>query len=138
MDPIIKGGSVVRLLLTRFPLAALSLLAGGCIEMTQEVWIEEDGSARLVRDVIISQDLLKAPGEMLPSARGLEDGIMEGLRRSRDELESSPLVARCEVSDRVDGGDHHFVLDVHVKDALRLGDVDKLLQQNSDTEKGSA
>lgn len=113
--------------LARLFTALAALVLGGCIEITQEVWINGDGSGRMTMDLGLSEQLLSMAGS------GGEDPLAkfrEQAKKTKAELQKDPNVSSVAITERKEGGDQHFVYDVQVKDVTRLRDVESRLSSS--------
>ncbi|PTL79887.1 hypothetical protein [Vitiosangium sp. GDMCC 1.1324] len=112
------------------PLALLSLT--GCFDLLQELWILPDGSGRVVFDVGLPKSFLD-----LARARGkdpLEEMRAEA-RATEEDLKKDPDVTKFEFREYEQDGQQHLVYDLTVKDATRLGELQKRAMDRSTTAK---
>ena len=96
----------------RISLLLLALAGTGCFSMTQEIWINPDGTGRILFDVGFSDELLsmaKGSGED-PAA-----SLRTDMEKTKKEMAADPTVSSVETSERSEGGMRHFVMDVHLR-----------------------
>lgn len=99
-----------RLLLAVLALAGLT----GCFDVLEELWINADGSARLLVDVALPDSLLRLGGHEVVTR------FREEAKRTEAELEQDPNVTKFAVRDYAEAGMQHFVYELEVKDATQL------------------
>jgi hypothetical protein len=119
----------------RGALIALSVASLACFDVTEEISIREDGSARYSLDVAIPQDAVslgdREAAEALPGAGQPADlgsafrRIGEDARRLSREADA---VSGFDVSESIDGcGFHHFLLTMDVRDATQLASAQQTI-----------
>lgn len=117
----------------RWLLACCALLTlTGCFDLLQELWILPDGSGRVVFDVGLPKSFLD-----LARARGkdpLEELRVEA-RATEEDLKKDPDVTKFEFREYEQEGQQHLVYDLTVKDATRLGELQKRAMELSSTAK---
>lgn len=113
----------------RWLLACFALLSlTGCFDLLQELWILPDGSGRVVFDVGLPKSFLD-----LARARGkdpLEEMRAEA-RATEEDLRKDPDVTKFEFREYEQDGQQHLVYDLTVKDATRLGELQKKAMEHS-------
>ena len=97
-----------------FPVAALilfALLLGGCINIQQEYWLYEDGSAKVGMDIGMSQALLSmgATGDSGTSSSPFED-------LKNESNDSNPNIKNVQVREYTDNDLQHFEVTFEVDD----------------------
>lgn len=102
--------NTVRSLMLLLPLLAL----GGCLDYTEEVTVNRDGTGRLRTEVAVL-------AEFMTDEDAAE--MRQGLDEAAAELAKHPDVSKVEVDDRREGLKHHFVFDVHAKRYQALPDI---------------
>ncbi|MFY0563470.1 hypothetical protein ACN28E_06455 [Archangium lansingense] len=117
----------------RWLLAPLMLLTlTGCFDLLQEIWLLPDGSGRVVLDVGL-------PKSFLDLARSQGKDPLEQLRAdaraTEAELKKDPDVTKFELREYEENGQQHLVYDLTVKDATRLGELQKRAMEQSATAK---
>lgn len=117
----------------RWLLACCALLTlTGCFDLLQELWILPDGSGRVVFDVGLPKSFLD-----LARARGkdpLEELRVEA-RATEEDLKKDPDVTKFEFREYEQDGQQHLVYDLTVKDATRLGELQKRAMEHSPSAK---
>lgn len=117
----------------RWLLAPLLLLTlTGCFDLLQEVWLLPDGSGRVVLDVGLPKSLLD-----LARSQGKDplDELRADARATEAELKKDPDVTKFEFREYEEGGQQHIVYDLTVRDATRLGELQKRAMEMSSTAK---
>lgn len=94
--------NAVRSLLLLLPLAFVS----GCLDYTEEVFVETDGTGRYKLEIATLSEFLAE--EDLAELR-------QALQEAKRALEADPDVSKVEVGDWAKGVKHHFLFDVHAK-----------------------
>ncbi|MFP2932965.1 hypothetical protein ACLESO_49020 [Pyxidicoccus sp. 3LG] len=117
----------------RWLLATLALLTlTGCFDVLQEVWLNPDGSARVVVDLAIPKSL-----GALAQATGGKD-LMALVREQREEaakkLGQDPNVTQVVQSDYEKDDQLHLVHDVTVKDATKLPELYRTVTEGTSRE----
>ncbi|WPB76205.1 hypothetical protein KYC5002_45360 [Archangium violaceum] len=117
----------------RWLLAPLVLLTlTGCFDLLQEIWILPDGSGRVVLDVGLPKTFLD-----LARTQGKDplEGMRADARAAEAELKKDPDVTKFEFREYEENGQQHLVYDLTVKDATRLGELQKRAMELSSTVK---
>lgn len=113
----------------RWLLAPLMLLTlTGCFDLLQEIWILPDGSGRVVFDVGLPRtflDLARSQGK-----DPLEE-MRADARATEAELKKDPDVTKFEFREYEENGQQHLVYDLTVRDATRLGELQKRAMEQS-------
>ncbi len=107
----------------------LSIVSTGCLELTQEVWVNGDGSGRMRLDIALPQGLLEMAAEAEggnPLAENLEE--YERLKAHPEEI---PNLRSVDHSEYVDGEFHHFVIELEVDDVTALPETMAQLQKRT-------
>lgn len=111
-------------------LATLSLLTlTGCFDVVQELWINPDGSARLVVDVAIPKSL-----GMLAQANGgksLVDQLHEQRKAAQETLSKNPDVQALVLRQYDEGDALHLVHELTVKDATKLPELYRQVMEDT-------
>lgn len=102
--------NTVRSLALLLPLLAL----GGCLDYTEEVTVNRDGTGRLRTEVAVLAEFM-TDEDAAEMRRGLDEAARE--------LATHPDVSKVEVDDRREGLKHHFVFDIHAKRYQALPDI---------------
>ncbi|MFL5356594.1 hypothetical protein [Archangium sp.] len=117
----------------RWLLAYVALLSlTGCFDLLQELWILPDGSGRVVFDVGLPRsflDLARAQGK-----DPLEQLRVEA-RATEEDLKKDPDVTKFEFREYEEEGQQHLVYDLTVRDATRLGELQKRAMEHSSSMK---
>lgn len=92
----------------------LPLLVSGCLDYTEEVTVNRDGTGRLRTEVAVLNEFMTDE-----DAAEMRAGLDEAAR----ELATHPDVSKVEVADRREGLKHHFVFDIHAKRYQALPDI---------------
>lgn len=111
------------------PLLILGIACSGCLELTQEVWVNGDGSGRMRLDIALPQGLL----DMAAESEG-EDPLAENLAeydRLKAHPEQIPNLRSVDHSQYVDGEFHHFVIELEVYDVTALPQTMARLQERA-------
>lgn len=98
-------------------LAACTVLCG-CIELSEEVWVNDDLSGRVRWDFALSSAVVAM------AQQNHDDPLAEmraDFEKTRAELAQDPNVTQSRFEDYAEGGYHHFVIDVELKDVRRIG-----------------
>ncbi|HEX5750804.1 MAG TPA: hypothetical protein VFZ09_31560 [Archangium sp.] len=123
-SPSIRPPPRLRWLLA--PLVLLTLT--GCFDLLQEIWILPDGSGRVVLDVGL-------PRSFLDLARTQGKDPLEEMRAdakaTEAELKNDPDVTKFEFREYEENGQQHLVYDLTVRDATRLGELQKRAMERS-------
>lgn len=84
------------------------LALAGCFEYTEELSLRKNGSARLVTDISVLDDLVD-PDEL--------PGLREKIRQGLEDLRQSPDILEAEFEDFTSDAMHHFVFRIAARDA---------------------
>ncbi|HYO72476.1 MAG TPA: hypothetical protein VEU33_41035 [Archangium sp.] len=115
----------------RWLLAPLVLLTlTGCFDLLQEIWLLPDGSGRVVLDVGLPKSFLD-----LARTQGTDplEGLRVDARAAEAELTKDPDVTKFEFREYEENGQQHLVYDLTVRDATRLGELQKRAMELSST-----
>lgn len=114
-------------------LAAAAVLLAGCVEMSQEIWINEDGSGRLVMDVGIGAEMLEL-AKQGPAAGGKDPAadMRKGFEERKADLEKDPDVKSVQFKEFTKEGTCHFVLDIEVR---KVESLPRILKKSSPDKK---
>lgn len=105
-----------------WPLATLALLTlTGCFDLVQEVWLNPDGSAKVVADVAIPKSL----GTLAKVAGGkdLVDQLHEQRKQAQEAVAKDPNVTELVLRQYEEGEQLHLVQELTVKDATKLPEL---------------
>jgi hypothetical protein len=121
----------------RWLLAPLVLLTlTGCFDLLQEIWILPDGSGRVVFDIGLPKTFLD-----LARSQG-KDPLVEmraDAQATEAELKKDPDVTKFEFREYEENGQQHVVYDLTVRDATRLGELQKrAMEQSNSARQGKA
>jgi hypothetical protein len=108
------------------PLVLLTLT--GCFDLLQEIWILPDGSARVVFDVALPRSLL---GLARAGGKNPLEELRADAQATEAELKKDPDVTKFEFREYEEAGQQHLVYDLTVKDATRLGELQKRAMDHS-------
>ncbi len=114
------------------PRACLVLIASitlaGCFEVTEEVWINPDGTGRLKIDMGISEALLSESenGGKSGQRNPIED-ISKDFNKAKQKIEKNPNIKKFDFQQYSDAGMKHFVFDVEVKEVSTLNGLQKAI-----------
>lgn len=131
-SPTVRPPPRLRWLLA--PLVLLTLT--GCFDLLQEVWLLPDGSGRVVFDVGLPKTFLD-----LARTQGKDplEQLRADARATEAELKKDPDVTKFEFREYEEGGQQHFVYDLTVKDATRLGELQRrAMEQSASAKQGKA
>lgn len=115
------------------PLLA-ALLCAGCMEYTQEIVVNPDGSGNSTVDFAMSSSLLA----MAQQAEGDEPGAeqrdplaetREKFSAMRDRLAAHPAVRRADYREYMAGDMQHFAVSIELSEIARLGDLQEFLNE---------
>jgi hypothetical protein len=123
-SPTVRPPPRLRWLLA--PLVLLTLT--GCFDLLQEIWILPDGSGRVVLDVSLPKSLLD-----LARTQGKDplEEMRADARATEAELKKDPDVTKFEFREYEENGQQHLVYDLTVRDATRLGELQKRAMEQS-------
>ena len=110
-------------------LLILSIACAGCLELTQEVWVNRDGSGRMRLDIALPQELLEMAAEtdgVNPLAESMAE--YERLKAHPEEISNLRSVDHSEY---VEGEFHHFVIELEVDDVTALPETMAQLQKRT-------
>jgi hypothetical protein len=108
---------------------ALSLACAGCLELTQEVWVNSDGSGRMRLDIALPRELLEMASEA-DGANPLAETLQEYERLKADPSQV-PNLRSVDKSEYVEGEFHHFVMELEVDDVTLLPETMSQLQKRT-------
>lgn len=111
-------------------LAALSLLAlTGCFNVEQDLWINPDGSARVVVDLGIPKSL----GAMAEASGGqrLVDQLHAQRKAAQESVAKDPNVTELVLKQYDEGDQLHLVHELTVKDATKLPELFRQVTQDA-------
>lgn len=115
-------------------LATLALLTlTGCFDLVQDVWINPDGSARVVLDVAIPKSLVKL-GE-LGGGKDLMAQVRQEQEAAKETLGKDPNVEKLEQRTYEEGERIHLVHDLTVRDATKLPELYRKLADGAPRER---
>ncbi len=107
------------------PIALLSL-SSGC-DFSEEIWIREDGTARLKTDLSISERLLAMyKGDKRDPFTELEPK----LKNAEEALQNYPGVNKAEFKNYSDSGMRHYVLDIELDEYRKLPQLRQHIESN--------
>ena len=107
----------------------LSVVCSGCLELTQEVWVNSDGSGRMRLDIALPRGLL----EMAAEADG-SDPLAETLveyERLKANPREIPNLRSVDKKEYVEGEFHHFVIELEVDDVTKLPETMARVQKRA-------
>jgi hypothetical protein len=96
----------------------LAAACAACLEVTQEVWVNADGSGRLQMDIAVAEALMAMAQE------SEDGGSLQATLASYDKLKADPgrigNLRSIDHREYTEGGLHHFVIEVEVDDVTLL------------------
>lgn len=100
--------------------SVLALALASCINVEQDIWINEDGSGRVKMDMGVSK-------QMMEMVKGLGEGA-EGAdpfdtAEQKKKLEANPNVKSVKVETKEGEKFTHFIYDIELKDITKLDEV---------------
>jgi len=110
-------------------LVALSVACVGCLELTQEVWVNSDGSGRMRLDIALPKELLEMASET-DGDNPLAETLQEYERLKADPSQI-PNLRSVDQSEYVEGEFHHFVMELEVGDVTLLAETMSQLQKRT-------
>jgi hypothetical protein len=110
-------------------LVILSITCAGCLELTQELWVNRDGSGRMRLDIALPQGLLEMATEAEGSNPLAEN--LEQYEQLKAHPEQIPNLRSVDHSEYVDGEFHHFVIEIEVDDVTALPETMAQLQKRT-------
>jgi len=116
--------------------ALLALLTlTGCLDILEEIWIQADGSARVVVDLAVPKSLLALLKTKEPEPFA---DLREKVKAAEVELKKDPDVVKFEFRELDDGAQYHLIYDLTVRDATRLGELHKrAMTSAAESQKGA-
>lgn len=104
-----------RLAVALVAVAALS----GCLDLLEEIWVNPDGSARMVKEVVIPKMVLQIAGQ------GAVNQLRENAKQVEATLKKDPEVTKYTFRDYQDSAGQHLAYELEVKHAQKLGEIDR-------------
>ena len=98
-----KSGIVFALVTT--------LLLSGCYELTEELWINPDGSGRMKFTIGLAENLVA-----MMETGGKSADFCENAIRDKNKLEKNDLISSVSISKNIEAGMSFCTLDIGVKD----------------------
>jgi hypothetical protein len=114
----------------------LSIGCAGCLELTQEVWVNEDGSGRMRLDIALPQGLMEMATEA-DGANPLAEN-MEEYEKLKADPGQIPNLRSVDQSEYVEGEFHHFVIEIEVDDVTALPETMAQLQKRTSLDEEQA
>ncbi|QSQ23096.1 hypothetical protein JY651_49795 [Pyxidicoccus parkwayensis] len=115
-------------------LATLALVTlTGCFDLVQEVWINPDGSARVVLDVGIPKSLVALGGKH--GGQDLMEQVRQEQEAAKETLSKDPNVEKLEQRTYEEGDRVHVVHDLTVRDATKLPELYRKLADDASRER---
>ena len=112
------------MILRMFLVVMATLSLGGCMEFSEEIWINADGSGRVKVDIGLSQAI---------AAMAMSKGGGEGFCSPEEvSKEKHPNVVSQETQVRNEGEMVHCVIDTHVKDFREIAEVQTMPMDDGD------
>ncbi len=114
-------------------LESVFVLVSGCMEMSEEIWINKDASGRLVIKTFVSESL------MAFSSDTDGDGPKAELLRIKEELQTDPEIAGVEFYENSEEGMREIVLDIALNRYQYISEVytSYLSSNDGETDRGS-
>jgi len=103
---------------SRIGLLAVIMLLTGCFDLTEEFWINEDGSGRIKYTLGLSE----AIANMASQQSGSSD-ICADLESREEELREKEWITSVSISKRNESAMLYCIIDIGVKDFRRLSDI---------------
>jgi hypothetical protein len=97
---------------------AFGMVCSACLELTQEIWVNEDGSGRVTYDIAVPEGVLA-----MATAGSEEDPLAEARARWAELAEHPETVHNLRsfaADEYVEEDFHHFVMDLEVEDITLL------------------
>ncbi len=105
-----------------------SITLAGCFEVTEEVWINPDGTGRLKIDMGISEALLSESDDGRKSGqRNPFEDMSKDFDKAKEEIEKNPTIKKFDFQQYSGAGMKHFVFDIEVKEVSTLNDLQKAI-----------
>ncbi|MFC1576045.1 hypothetical protein ACFL3J_00075 [Candidatus Omnitrophota bacterium] len=101
------------------------LFLTGCIEVTEEVWVNPDGSGRFRFDIaVLSEEIPEEEGlNHLESLGRFRQKMFVDLETKKQKLEKLEFVESVEISKTYNDTKDHYVYNIHVSDIYKINDV---------------
>lgn len=110
-------------------LLVASVACAGCLELTQEVWVNGDGSGRMRLDISLPEGLLEMAADS-DGVNPLAENLAE-FERLKAHPEEIPNLRSVDQSEYVEGEFHHFVIELEVDDVTALSETMALVQKRT-------
>jgi hypothetical protein len=111
----------------------LGIGCAGCLELTQEVWVNGDGSGRMRLDISLPQGLMAMAAEAEGGNPFSEDqAVYDQLKANPEQI---PNLRSVDHSEYVEGEFHHFVIELEVDDVTLLPETMQELQARTSVAK---
>lgn len=104
----------------------MTMACTGCLELTQEIWVNADGSGRMTLDIALPQGLMAMASESEGGSPFMENQAeYERLKAHPEEI---PNLRSLDHREYVEGEFHHFVIELEVDDVTALPETMEQLQ----------
>jgi len=101
----------------------------GCLDYTEDIRINSDGSARLKIDVGISEAVLTTAEGV--SAEGVLASIRTEFEKLKAQLQTEKPVTRIDLVEYTENSFHYFRLDIDVSDFMHLNEIARKISDES-------
>jgi hypothetical protein len=108
----------------------------GCFEIMEEIWINADGSARIIIDIGIPQSLM-ALGESEEGDNPFAE-LDEDFEKTKRDVEHNPGIKRMDFRQYTGEGLKHFVFDIEVTDLSSLNELQKIVYSGEEEPENSS
>lgn len=109
-----------------------------CMETTQEIWINADGSGRIKFDIGIDKTAYTQLTQMTAfgDPNGTPKDPFAEIKNNNTTLEKLPDVKKVEMTTFDTDNAKHIVVDLEVKDFLKLPELNKMLEASKNSQGG--
>jgi hypothetical protein len=107
-------------------LFVMGIMCTGCLELTQEIWVNADGSGRMKLDISLPQGLMAMAAEAEGGNPFAENQAEYDQLKAHPE--QVPNLRSLDHSEYVEGEFHHFVIELEVEDVTLLPETMEALQ----------
>ena len=104
-------------------IAVYTLLGSGCVDVTQEFWVNGDGSGKVHIDASISEAVLQSLSQLSQSNESLLRDSAEEIQKMKAELMARPGVRSADVRVTSESEYRHILLDLELADLNQATDV---------------
>ena len=108
--------------------AASALLLASCMNFSQDIWINKDGSGRMVLDIGMSKQMIEMAKNFGEQGADAKDPFDTAAQKK--EIEANENVKSVKVTEKEVGEYKHFIYDIEVKDVTKLDEMQKGVLEN--------